>query len=146
MNWPCTAIELALTEAGIDDLLPDWVARQRRFLLAEDLRQMGEALPPIAPLKIGSDIGTLLGWSYVLEGSRLGARLILESVATSEDRTVRSATGFLRHGENIDLWRSFKTALSRIDDDAVAIGKACTAGIAGFECFIEASKTADRMI
>jgi heme oxygenase (biliverdin-IX-beta and delta-forming) len=86
-NWPLALIELALESAGIHRVLPDWDKRRRRDALAMDLSQFGISPPAIGPLEIGSDRGTLLGWSYVIEGSRLGAGMILRAIA--------------RHGEQV---------------------------------------------
>ncbi len=135
MNWCCATVEPALSEAGIHRLLPDWELRQRRFALADDLLALGVSPGPPRPCAIEPDAGTLLGWSYVLEGSRLGARLILQIVERSEETQVRSATRFLRHGEGADLWGTFKTALSRIDHDTGAIDRACRAAKLAFQYF-----------
>src|SRR5579862_4935365 len=69
-NWPVVAVEQALEEAGIRRLLPDWFRRRRRAALVSDLRELGASLPSVLEFTIASDDGTLLGWSYVLEGSR----------------------------------------------------------------------------
>src|SRR6186713_423014 len=76
-HWPFASIEPALEDAGIAQLLPDWDVRSRRKALQADLRFYGISPPDTVRLEIGSDRGTLFGWSYVLEGSRLGAGMIL---------------------------------------------------------------------
>jgi heme oxygenase len=138
MNCPCTWIEPALTDAGIHRLLPDWDQRQRQLALAADLEALEVTPDPPRARIIEADAGTILGWSYVLEGSRLGARLLLKTVQQSEDRDVSSATRFLRQGVGTDLWGSFKAVLSEIDHDTDAIAKACAAAILAFECFKDA--------
>ncbi len=135
MNLPCGSIERGLVDAGVHRLLPDWDQRRRGSALADDLALLGVPSSPCVPHATDSDIGTILGWCYVLEGSRLGARAILQVVEESKDPQVGAATRFLRHGDGMGLWRSFKAALSRIDNDAVAIGRACTAAKTAFECF-----------
>src|SRR5579862_3291918 len=92
-SWPFASIEVALENAGIHHVLPDWDKRRRREALGRDLGEFGILVPAIAPLVIGSDLGTLLGWSYVIEGSRLGAGMILRAIT--------------RHGENVVRGRSF---------------------------------------
>jgi heme oxygenase len=139
MNWACVPIELGLREAGVARLLPDWPARERRFALERDLAALGIELPPARACAIPGDAGSVFGWAYVLEGSRLGARLILRSVAASPDPDVRGGTGFLRQGEGMGLWRSFVAALSAIDDDEEAIARACAAARAGFGRFLAAA-------
>jgi heme oxygenase (biliverdin-IX-beta and delta-forming) len=135
MNWPCASIEPALSEAGIHRFLPDWSRRQRRFALADDLRALN--ICPSAPprCEIAADGGTVLGWSYVLEGSRLGARIILKAVEESEDLAIRHATRFLRHGDGCGFWMSLKAALTKLDNDPGAIENACKSPCSAFECF-----------
>jgi heme oxygenase len=136
MNQPCCGIELALEEAGVRTILPDWNQRQRRFALTHDLTSVGAPTDLSSPYSIDSDIGSILGWCYVLEGSRLGAQVVLQTVGCSRDVEVRDATRFLRHGAGKPLWRSFKTALSQIDDDEAAILRACGAAKSAFEAFL----------
>ncbi|MET1025890.1 MAG: biliverdin-producing heme oxygenase [Dongiaceae bacterium] len=135
MSWPSAAIERALTLAGIEHVLPDWPLRQRRFALAADLTMLGATMPDADPCIIETDIGTLLGWSYVLEGSRLGARLVLRDVRAAAEPALLGATQFLRHGEGRPFWTSFKTVLARIDGDAAQTQRACAAASAAFAYF-----------
>jgi heme oxygenase len=72
MNRPFASIEPALEAASIHRVLPDWDMRRRRFGLASDMDAMGIPTLENRALVISDDVGTLLGWSYVLEGSRLG--------------------------------------------------------------------------
>ena len=138
---PCIPIELGLVEAGVSRVVPDWAQRERRKSLLHDLAAMDVQLRQQPSCVIDSDIGSVLGWSYVLEGSRLGAHLILRSVANSDDAVVRSATRFLRHGEGNNLWGSFQTVLSQIDGNAVAIRRACLGANAAFAYFLNAFPT-----
>jgi heme oxygenase len=136
MNWACSSIERALVEAGVHRFLPDFDQRQRRFALADDLDALAVRQRPYQSHAIENDAGTIFGWSYVLEGSRLGARQILKIVEISGAAEIRSATRFLRHGHGNNFWESFKLALSEIDHDEIAIPKACAAANAAFHCFI----------
>jgi heme oxygenase len=135
MNWRCASIEPGLSEAGVHQLLPDWSRQQRRFALADDLKALN--IRPSAPprCKIAADVGTILGWGYVLEGSRLGARIILKAVEESEDLAIRHATRFLRQGEGCEFWKDLKAALAKLDNDPTAIENACEAACSAFECF-----------
>jgi heme oxygenase len=121
-NWPISWIEPALTSAGIQRLLPDWQQRRRHLALVADLKELGVCPGPSCNCVIEADIGTMLGWAYVLEGSRIGARLIRQIVESSGDSELLEATRFIRHGENENYWRTFAAALSQIDqdDDAIA--------------------------
>jgi heme oxygenase len=141
MNWACASIEPALAEAGVHRLLPDWNQRQRRFALADDLEALGARPARFRLEAIDVDAGTIFGWCYVLEGSRLGARLILRTVEASDDPEVRGTTRFLSHGAGTNFWASFTRALSQIDHDEAAIAKACAAARTAFQCFVPAVST-----
>jgi heme oxygenase len=134
-NWPLATVEVALEGAGIHHVLPDWDKRRRREALAKDLGQLGISPPGIDRLEIDSDQGTLLGWSYVLEGSRLGAGMILQAIGRPGEQ-VAQGTQFLRHGHGEHFWQSFKATLSEIDADPSAILKACEGAKLAFECFL----------
>jgi heme oxygenase len=140
MNRPLASIELALEAAQIRCVLPDWDMRRRRFVLASDLRTMGISTAEARAICISDDLGTLLGWSYVLEGSRLGARVIFKAIASTGDQELIGATRFLRHGVEMALWTTFTAALSRIDNDPSAIECACKAASAAFNIFYDAAK------
>jgi heme oxygenase (biliverdin-IX-beta and delta-forming) len=135
INWACVPIEQALERAGISQVLLDWEGRRRRSALVADLVALGVQPPSYIALTIDSDMGTLLGWSYVLEGSRLGAKVILQTVMSSAELEVREAMTFLRHGEGEQLWKSFKFELGKINSEPAAIAKACTGAKAAFHCF-----------
>lgn len=135
-NRPCCGMEEGLEAAGVGVILPDWDRRRRRAALAHDLTILGMPTGPSAPCPLAADAGSILGRCYVLEGSRLGAQVILQTVETSTDPDVRDATRFLRHGIGQSLWQGFKTVLSQIDDDEVAIVRACSAAEAAFEAFL----------
>jgi heme oxygenase len=140
LNWACVPIEEALERAGIGQVLPDWLRRRRFASLVADLKELGVAAPTHTDLTIDSDIGSLLGWSYVLEGSRLGARVILQAVMSNQDAGIRSATEFLRHGEGEPFWQTFKVTLGKIDSDPAAVTRACTGANAAFQCFVTPSR------
>jgi heme oxygenase len=135
INWACIPIEDALARAGIGQVLPDWERRRRRIALVSDLEALDVPLPSYVAMAIASDIGSLLGWSYVLEGSRLGARVILPTVMTNAEADVRRAVAFLRHGDGEQFWETFKAELGTINDDPAAIARACIGANAAFQCF-----------
>ena len=137
-NWPFASIEVALESAGIHHVLPDWDKRRRREALANDLGEFGIPSPAIAPLVIASDLGTLLGWSYVIEGSRLGAGMILRAITRHGEHVARGRL-FLRRSADETLWSTFKVALSRIDEDPSATSNACVAAISAFGYFLAAN-------
>jgi heme oxygenase len=64
---------------------------------------------------------------YVLEGSRLGGKLLLRRARANPDPPVRLATHYLAHGEGLDLWRPF---LQRLEA-SVAVIQAPHEAVAG---------------
>ncbi|MFT4120256.1 biliverdin-producing heme oxygenase [Bradyrhizobium sp.] len=112
-------LEAALVKAGVADIFPDWPERSRSAAIAADLGRLGSAVQStisVPPLTRSGVLGTM----YVLEGSRLGAKFLLKTVADSADHRVGEATSYLSHGEGKRLWQSFLTKLSSeasCDDD-----------------------------
>jgi heme oxygenase len=109
-------LERALEEAGVEQVLPDWTERRRAALLLDDLAALGgEPVPEIrAPAAAGE--ARQLGMVYVLEGSRLGGKLLLKRALGSTDRKVRAATRYLSHGTGRNLWSSFLERLESSPD------------------------------
>lgn len=98
-------LEAALDGYGAERLLPDWPLRRRAQALAADLAALSAepgqtfTLPPL------SDEAAVWGVLYVLEGSRLGARVLHERVGSG------LPTAYLTQGEGLRLWPSFVRAL-----------------------------------
>ncbi|MCP1198815.1 biliverdin-producing heme oxygenase [Notoacmeibacter sp. MSK16QG-6] len=115
------AIERALEAEGIAADLPDWPMRQRRDALAADLAELPGsppclmASPPDLPDL--SSRAARFGATYVLEGSRMGAKLLVRSVPEGDRRF---PTRFLRHGESEKLWPSFVAALDDADKNGIS--------------------------
>jgi hypothetical protein len=66
------------------------------------------------------------GVVYVLEGSRLGAKVLVRRLLASPDLQKTRAMRYLRHGEGLPLWRTFverlesSAAVRRSPADAIA--------------------------
>jgi heme oxygenase len=120
-------LEAALVEAGVERVFPDWPSRSRTRALLADLDRTGGVARPL-PAPDALDFAGILGTMYVLEGSRLGARLLLEDVLQSSDAVVAGATAYLGHGAGRPLWQSFVESLERhaasLDEDTRAIAGA----------------------
>jgi heme oxygenase (biliverdin-IX-beta and delta-forming) len=87
----------------LPDSLPDW--RPRTVCLEGDLAAFGEELPsPIADVSPSGD-AERFGLLYVLEGSRLGGRLLLRRVGVGFPARYLAAV----HGPG--EWRAFTRAL-----------------------------------
>ena len=120
-------LEAALERAGVARLFLDWPERSRRDAITADLARLGGTVRPtdeVAPLSRNAVLGTM----YVLEGSRLGARYLLRTIAASADPLIAEARAYLGHGAGRPFWPSF---LSRLecepmteDDEAEAIAGA----------------------
>lgn len=126
-------LEAALVEAGVARTFPDWPERARSHAVAKDLERLGrdaQAIVSVLPLTPSGVLGTM----YVLEGSRLGAKFLLKTVADSADPRVVAATAYLSHGTGKRLWQSFLSRLqseeSCDEDEAI---EAAQAAFAAFE-------------
>ncbi len=110
MSGPVTALEGALSAGIAPALFANWSGRLRSHALRSDLDALGGCfrLTRTAPIE---DEAAAFGTLYVLEGSRLGGQVLARMAGESDDRTVRGATRYFRHGEKAGLWRSFVEAL-----------------------------------
>ncbi len=120
-------LEAALEQSAVAGSFPDWPERSRSAAILADLMAVGGfalPLPPLATL----DAGGVLGTMYVLEGSRLGARYLLKTVAQSSNPIVRGATAYLAHGAGAHPWQGFLAQLEAFDltpqDEASAVDAA----------------------
>lgn len=74
------ALERALDAFGIDEHVDDWRQNRRSALLERDLAALGEPMPDgIEPPRVSS-LPQAIGIAYVLEGSRLGGRILARCV------------------------------------------------------------------
>ncbi len=104
------AAEAYLSRHGAS--LPVW--RPRAELLEDDLRQMELGVPVVKDEHFSDCDGTAMGVLYVLEGSRLGGRVLSGRVAEGLPRAYLSA--FHQKGE----WPAFLERLGRYLDESDA--------------------------
>jgi heme oxygenase len=145
-------LEQALLAADVGAILPDWAQRARTAALRADL---GVVDVPVAPPPLLAGEARQFGALYVLEGSRLGAKLLLPELLARGSTRVRAATRYLRHGEGRRMWPSFLAQLEssqatrRYPDDAIAGARAAFAlfvtgpAQAGLAPRVVADETAD---
>jgi heme oxygenase len=119
-------LERALEASGIGRALPDWPRRRRADVLLADLAILGATLPALAQPPDVRGEARQFGVAYVLEGSRLGGKLLLRRALGHADPSVRAATGYLSQGTG-DLWPSFIAQL----DTSPAVRRAPAEAIAG---------------
>jgi heme oxygenase len=124
-------LEKRLEMSGIENVLPDWSMRARRYNLKADLRELARACEFVEAPAIRAP-AELLGAAYVLEGSRLGASLLLRALRPS------TATRFLRHGQCKGLWPSFLGVLETNADVRLHFDQTRAAAVAVFGLFIRA--------
>ena len=103
-------IEAALAKGGIETHIPDWQQRLRTPSLEHDLAVMDVAcdLLPVPEFKTTAE---MLGAVYVLEASRMGARVMLARLAQDPDSSSLAATAYLRHGFGKRSWPTFLALL-----------------------------------
>lgn len=129
-------LEAALEAGGIEALMPDWPTRRRGPALRHDLAVLATEVPAARAAGAIDGEARLLGALYVLEGSRLGGRLLLRRVLDNPDPQVRRATRFLAQGEEIGLWRSFLARLESSPAVTAAPPAAIAAARGAFTLFL----------
>ncbi len=104
-------LEAALVEAGVERMFADWPERSRSAAIAVDLGRLGTSAASTVSVPRLTRSG-VLGTMYVLEGSRLGAKFLLKTIADAGDPRISEATTYLRHGAGKRLWQSFLAKLA----------------------------------
>lgn len=103
-------VEAALESGGIESILPDWPLRIRTPALQHDLDALSLTCQPL-PAPEFESAAQMLGAVYVLEASRMGARVMLARLAEHPDSDAMNATAYLRHGFGKRFWPSFLSVL-----------------------------------
>ena len=104
-------LETMLVHAGVGAIITDWEQRSRSTAIRNDLRLIGGQCDPLE-LDGGLSRHGVIGVAYVLEGSRLGAKVLLARLAAADHGAARVAA-YLRHGTGEPLWREFLALLER---------------------------------
>lgn len=124
--------EQALAEAGADTLA-EWSELRRSDALKEDLAVLGLATPqPMAAPDYASH-AAMLGGAYVLEGSRLGGKLLRRQLRPDQP------SNFLSPPKSL-AWRDFIAHLEQMLSSTVDRQVAANAAQATFACFAEAAR------
>ena len=76
-------------------------------LIAQDLAALGLERPLVVPLDLSKDISRRIGVAYVLEGSSLGARLIVKMAAELGFDAAFGARHLAAQAQGLSNWRSF---------------------------------------
>ncbi|MDR6624909.1 biliverdin-producing heme oxygenase [Caulobacter segnis] len=124
-------LELALERAGVEGWLEDWPLRSRRAALALDLADLGVSAPVSKPQPTPTRAFGA-GLLYVLEGSRLGARVLAKRVRGAQ---ADLPIAYLTHGGEAHPWRSFLTWLEAEPKVGLRTDEAVAGARYGFQCF-----------
>src|SRR5262245_47418144 len=128
-------LEKALAAARVREIMPDWDARARSTALLDDLESLGVQAPIARAVAAAGGAARQFGMLYVLEGSRLGAKILARHAQASADPRVRAATRYLRHGEDQRFWPSFIERLEASAATARAPHEAVAGALATFALF-----------
>lgn len=93
--------------------IPDMEQRWRSSALEDDLRAMGETEPEHVETRLGASLAAFAGAMYVLEGSRLGAKMLLRQLGERSGEALPAA--FLSHGTEGRFWPSFVNWLNSLE-------------------------------
>ncbi|WP_407293868.1 biliverdin-producing heme oxygenase [Stutzerimonas zhaodongensis] len=130
-------LEIALEQAGIETMLDDWPQRSRRQVLLEDLQALGCLEPTPPPLGSALSSGWCWGAAYVIEGSRLGGRVLARRVAEANPS---APLRYLSHSSAKPLWPSFVLKLEQ-HASACDWSEMVTGAHAAFERFLSAAQS-----
>ena len=131
-------LERTLEANGVRELIPGWDARARSRAMYADLDLLGIAPQPVETAAVLTH-ARMLGALYVLEGSRLGAKVLVRQVTRSTDPLVRAATAYLRHGEGERFWPGFLEILERERSSGGEEAEMIVGAKWAFGCFADAA-------
>ena len=129
-------LERELEAANVSAILPDWVQRSRSSSLRSDLAAMSLVEPVEEAWLPRSDEAYLFGIVYVLEGSRLGARVLLRQLEMSIPTDPKGASSYLSHGLWEPLWQTFLIRLEASESVKQNREAAVAGASAAFEMFL----------
>ncbi len=131
------SIENRLILSGASDLYPMWSDRRIAHLVEDDLADLTARAPieHVAPTLAPMSAGAMLGALYVLEGSAMGARIIVRQVSALGMGPEFGARHLAHQAADPKAWLQFlelleSFPLSDEEDEACAC-----AAVATFECF-----------
>jgi heme oxygenase (biliverdin-IX-beta and delta-forming) len=128
-------LEQALQSSRISEILPDWHQRSRSAALREDLAALSLPEPPCQAPPAMRGEAFQFGVAYVLEGSRLGARMLLDRAIGPG---IRQATRYLAHGAGLSLWQTFVIRLEASSAVRTDSQEALAGADAAFKRFLDA--------
>lgn len=115
--------------------IPDAEVRLRSSALHRDLQLLDIPPPKDANMSFLNERTSVVGISYVLEGSRLGGAYLTTMLARHGREY---PLNFLRHGQNVPLWKTFVEWLSTRELTDVGIDSAAAAAENMFAAYLAA--------
>lgn len=126
-------IERAL-DARAAQIVPDWPERRRGSTLQADLAALGRAPPVSTPFALADDDAAVAGTLYVVEGSRLGGRMLAQRVAPG------LPTSYLDPGQDAGKWTFLLDRLDAVLYDGASQSRATAAACDAFAAFHAAGR------
>ena len=128
-------VEAALDRGGLDALVEGWCAGRRGPAIESDLAALGDEMPPAADPPAIHGVAELLGTAYVLEGSRLGGRVLRRQVGDGLPATFLSES-------SPNPWPALIAVMDRHLDSDTLVGEAKSAARRTFALFLDAATEA----
>ncbi len=127
-------LESMLEASGVEALVPDWAQRRIVPQLLEDLHDLGGGAPmPVEATRNPVDMAAIVGTLYVLEGSGLGATILLKQAVKLGMSETFGARHLVRQVSNQRSWRDM---LQTIETTPVSDEDGCDlAAITAFAVF-----------
>ena len=124
------AVEASLASGGLGDMVEGWCASRRSDAIAGDLAALGEPMPkPVEP-PVLTGVGELLGAAYVLEGSRLGGRVLERRLGPG------LPNAFLKGDGSLGPWPALIAVMDRLLYSDSLLGEAKSAARRCFTLFL----------
>ena len=126
-------VERALDRADASAIIPDWSERRRGDCLREDFADLGVAPDQPIDAPVFDSPETLLGGAYVLEGSRLGGKMLSRSIGGGLPQRFLAGP---------PLGGGWKALIALLERELPSPGQREIAGrsaIATFDCFFRAA-------
>lgn len=128
-------LEAALDAAGAERVISDWPQRRRGALLIADLAALEADVPaPVEYRPVLDDDAAIAGALYVVEGSRLGGRMLARGIGANLPR------GYLDSGQPTENWRNLLARIESLLYDDASKMRAIDAAIDVFAAFETAGR------
>ncbi|MCB8880058.1 biliverdin-producing heme oxygenase [Acidisoma cellulosilytica] len=133
------AAALLPTEAWLDahaaKAITDWPSRRRAHYLTADLAALGDVPPPVMPFDSASTPAAVIGVLYVVEGSRLGGRVLARRLSPG-----LPATYLTPPSGDAPSWPSLLQRLDDLVTDTASEESALAAALLTFDRFARAGE------